>query len=64
MMENQTLFKYSEETLSDLKGALSIEDYERLEKFRPETLFAARRAGIKEAALVRLLNFFKKRRKK
>jgi len=35
---------------------LSNEDYERLSEHRPQTLHAAKRAGIKQAALLLIYN--------
>lgn len=42
-----------------LKGRLSREDFERLLEFKPQTLLAAKRAGIKEAALMTIYHFVK-----
>ena len=39
-------------SLSSLKGKISSEDYERMVENRPMTMLAAKRAGIKEAALM------------
>ena len=33
--------------LNEIKGKISFEDYERLIKHKPQTLLAAKRAGIK-----------------
>ena len=42
--------------LNLLNGKLSREDYERLEKYKPQTLYGAKRAGIKPAAMMIIYN--------
>jgi tRNA U34 5-carboxymethylaminomethyl modifying enzyme MnmG/GidA len=43
-----------------MRPQLSNEDYERLTTYKPQTLSAAKRAGIKQAAMLLIYNQSKK----